>query len=260
MFYSNSSLQPVVSQPTAANFTFPSQPLLRRRETRRYQRIAPSSSLYNLPPPQARKEWASGEDPGIKLRRRRKRRQAPRKKTAIRPILARPQSATEAAELADILLEISQTHDVHQIEEPVPVRVIQVPSETTTTSTTVSRAVLDSTSPLHESSVANNSNPLETLRIPLESAVHSAANTEVALEPEPSEHFGDIEIYATPSANVTEPQLSAVDVPELTQRRKSSRLRKRNNCPPGLSFERMLSPSILTFFVFLNTSHCRSDM
>ena len=163
MFYSNGSLQPVVSQPTALNFTFPSRPLLRRRETPRYQRIAPSSSLYNLPPPQARKEWASGEDPGIKLRRRRKRRQAPRKKTAIRPILARLQSATEAAELADILLEISQTHDVHQIEEPVPVRVIQVPSETTTTSTTVSRAVLDSTSPLHESSVAKNSNTLETL-------------------------------------------------------------------------------------------------
>ena len=151
------------SQPTSAPFVFP----LRRRNIRRYPRIAPSSSLYNLSPPQARKEWASGEDPGIKLRRRRKRRQAPRKKTAIRPILARPQSATEAAELADILLEISQTHDVCQIEEPVPVRVIHVPSDTAKSSTTFSRAVLDSTSPLDETSVATHSNTLETTQIPL---------------------------------------------------------------------------------------------
>ena len=69
-------------------------------------------------------------------------------KTAVRPILARHQSTAEAAELADILLEISKTHDVHQIEEPIPVRVIQVPSDTATTSTTFSRAMLDSTSPL----------------------------------------------------------------------------------------------------------------
>ena len=121
---------------------------------------------------------------------------------------------------------------MHQIEEPVPVRVIQVPSETTTTSTTVSRAVLDSTSPLHESSVANNSNPLETLQIPLESAVHSAANTEVALEQEPSKHLDDVEIDASPlSAVAAQPELSAVKSPELTQCRRSSRHRKRNNNP-----------------------------
>lgn len=144
MFYSNSSLQPVVSQPTAANFTFPSQPLLRRRETRRYQRIAPSSSLYNLPPPQARKEWASGEDPGIKLRRRRKRRQAPRKKTAIRPILARPQSAAEAMDWANILLEISKSHDEQQLEELDTVGEPQIPDDSTKSSTASSRTALDS--------------------------------------------------------------------------------------------------------------------
>ena len=159
LMFCTSSLQ-VVSQPTAVPFVFS----LRRRHIRRYPRIAPSTSLFKLPPPQARREWATldpDDDPGIKFRRRWNRRQAPRKITAVRPILARPQSAADAAELATILLEISKTHDVHSIEEPVPVRVIQVPSDTATTGTFF-RAVLNSTSPPHETSVAMNLNTLET--------------------------------------------------------------------------------------------------
>jgi hypothetical protein len=232
MFFSHSLLRPVVSQPTAANFTFPSRPLLRRREAPRYQRIAPSSSLYNLPPSQARKEWASGEDPGIKLRRRRKRRQTRTKRTTVVPIRAKPKSAAEAVDWASILLEISNTHDEQQPEEPKPVDITQVPNDSATASTASSRAALNSTSHLHDTSVARHVISLETPPLPLNLPVPCAMTIEDTLEQEPSKHLDDVEIDPTPlSAVAAQPELSAVKSPELTQCRRSSRHRKRNNNP-----------------------------